>query len=269
MEQGSGSGGWVAGKPFALWVIAGGLVYTALALLVYTLSFFSGATDLGLVAFLLTFIILFLIAAFFSLRARRWAYILGSVVGIILVLLFSFNIAASASNPADSGFWFTMSALPALFLVVLFSILSFRNAKAGLASKKYLATPVSSGGLLTIAVIGFVVGSLIAGAIGGGIILRTIASPPSDVSIVRDAAGKGMLAYQPTTFTVSVGGTVTWINRDITAHTVTSNSTDPGSPFDSGIMTTGVPWSHTFTVAGTYRYYCTIHPMMVATIVVV
>ena len=258
------SGGALLGrKPFALWVIAGGLVYAALALLVLAGPSF-GTLDVGFLGFLLTFVILFFLAAFFTLREKRWAYILGSAAGIILALLFSFYPATSATNPADSGFWFTMSVIPALFLVVLFSILSFRNAKTGLTRKKYLATPISSGGLLTVAVIGFVVGSLVVGTIGGGIILRNIASPPADITIVPNAAG-AMVAYQPATFTVAVGGTVTWINRDTTAHTVTSNT----SAFDSGSFTTGLTWSHTFTAPGTYHYYCTIHPMMVGTIVVV
>ncbi len=59
-------------------------------------------------------------------------------------------------------------------------------------------------------------------------------------------------------------GTVTWINKDTTAHTVTRNT----SLFDSGTMTTGTAWSYTFTASGTHHYYSTIHPMMVGTIVV-
>jgi plastocyanin len=34
-------------------------------------------------------------------------------------------------------------------------------------------------------------------------------------------------------------------------------------------MGVGSTWSHTFTTAGTYPYYCMIHPMMTGTIVVI
>src|SRR5438552_13666841 len=118
-------------RPFSLWVIAGGLVYAALALLAYAVPFLAAIT-VGFIAILLLFIIVFLVAAFFTLRVRRWAYILGSVAGIVLTLLFSVNIVTSASNPADCGFWFVMSVLPALFLLLVVFVLSFMNAKPGL-----------------------------------------------------------------------------------------------------------------------------------------
>ncbi|HYY48734.1 MAG TPA: hypothetical protein VFA17_08650, partial [Thermoplasmata archaeon] len=51
-------------------------------------------------------------------------------------------------------------------LVVLFSLLSFRNAKTGLMQRRSLATPQSTGGLFTFAVIGFVIGAIVAGSIG-------------------------------------------------------------------------------------------------------
>ena len=253
--------------PFALWVIAGSFAYAGLVLLVFAGPALISQGILGFGGFLviiLLFTALFFIAAAFSLRQKRWAYILGSVVGIVLVLLFSPFIATSLSNPADETFWLGVSLLPALFLGVLFSVLSFRNAKAGLTQKKYVATPMSTGGLLTIAVIGFVVGSLVVGAVGGGVIVQNLRGPSPDVTIVEGAAS-AMVAYSPATFTINVGGTVTWINKDLTGHTVTNQS----GLFDSGPFTTGQKWSHTFNAPGTYRYYCTIHPMMVGTIVVV
>ena len=65
-------------------------------------------------------------------------------------------------------------------------------------------------------------------------------------------------AFNPVTRTVSVGTTVTWMNQDAFAHTVTY-SAGPGSAFDSGSIAGGGTYSHTFSVAGTYQYYCTIH----------
>lgn len=71
-------------------------------------------------------------------------------------------------------------------------------------------------------------------------------------------------AYSPTTLTVSAGTTVTWVNNDTVAHTVTA---DDGS-FDSGNIAVGASYTHTFTSAGKISYHCNYHPNMVATIVV-
>jgi plastocyanin len=64
-------------------------------------------------------------------------------------------------------------------------------------------------------------------------------------------------AYNPASITIAKGTTVTWINKDATVHTVTS-----GSLFDSGDITQGKSFSHTFNSAGTYSYYCTYHRSM-------
>jgi plastocyanin len=66
------------------------------------------------------------------------------------------------------------------------------------------------------------------------------------------------IAFSPTTRTVSVGATVTWLNQDAVAHTVTYSS-GPGTSFSSGTIAPAGIYTHTFTVSGTYQYYCTIH----------
>ena len=68
-----------------------------------------------------------------------------------------------------------------------------------------------------------------------------------------------------TNLTVKVGKTVTWVNKDTVTHTVTS---DGSSLFDSGFMPTGATFQFSFKTAGTYPYYCTVHPFMKGTIVV-
>jgi plastocyanin len=257
-------------KPFALWVIAGGLLYMCLALLGLGLPFVlaGGLTGAGgaLLAFLFIFVALFLIAAGFSLREKRWAYILAIASSVVLLILFRSFIIDSFQNPADSGFWLSASGIPALALVIIFAILSFIEGKAGPAQKRYLASPQSVGGLLTVGVIGFVIGSLVVGAIGAGVILRAISTAPADVEIVPGAASAA-IAYSPPSFhvTLASGGKVTWINKDTTSHTVTSNQT---GLFDSGTFGVGATWSYTFKTAGTHRYYCTIHPMMWGEVVV-
>ncbi|MET7567374.1 plastocyanin/azurin family copper-binding protein [Streptomyces sp. NPDC005492] len=66
---------------------------------------------------------------------------------------------------------------------------------------------------------------------------------------------------------VKVGDTVRWTNKDSAPHTVTT--TKAPVKFDSGTLNQGDSWSYTFTKAGTYEYYCAVHPDMVASVKVV
>jgi len=70
--------------------------------------------------------------------------------------------------------------------------------------------------------------------------------------------------FGPQTLTVPVGTTVTWTNSDDIPHT--SVSTD--GVFKSKVLDTDEKFSYTFTKAGTYPYYCTIHPKMTGKVVV-
>jgi len=212
----------------------------------------------------LAFMALAFVSAFLGLKGKRWTSVLAAVVSILFLVLFGSFLVPSLANPADAAFSLAISGIPALILVVIFSILSIVHAKGGLLQKRYLATPNSSGGLLTIGVIGFVVGGLIVGAIGAGVILRNISGANADITIVPGAPSAAM-AFTPQNFQVSVGGTVTWVNKDTTGHTVTSNVT---GQFGSPLLTTGEAWSHTFTQPGTYYYHCTPHPQMWGVIVV-
>jgi len=72
------------------------------------------------------------------------------------------------------------------------------------------------------------------------------------------------MAYNPSTITVTAGTTITWTNKDAVGHTVTSSQ----ALFDSGLIGTNMTWSHLFDTAGTFTYYCTVHPSMTATVVV-
>lgn len=72
-------------------------------------------------------------------------------------------------------------------------------------------------------------------------------------------------AFAPAKLTVQTGTRVVWTNRDDEPHVVTS----AGKQFDtSRALDTGDTYAVTFTKPGTYAYYCSIHPMMVGTIVV-
>jgi len=71
-------------------------------------------------------------------------------------------------------------------------------------------------------------------------------------------------AFSPATITVAIGTTVTWTNEDSATHTVTSKT----GLFNSGELSNGASFSYTFTAAGDYEYYCSIHPSMVGHVIV-
>jgi plastocyanin len=71
--------------------------------------------------------------------------------------------------------------------------------------------------------------------------------------------------YMPGSITIKTGDKVGWINTDEEVHTVTSgfeNNTDKGKQFDSGLLNNNQTFEHTFDKAGTYNYFCTVHPTM-------
>jgi plastocyanin len=63
--------------------------------------------------------------------------------------------------------------------------------------------------------------------------------------------------FSPAALTVRVGTTVTWKNRDDIPHTVVS-----AGKFRSKTMDTDDGFSFTFTAAGDYKYFCSLHPHM-------
>lgn len=71
-------------------------------------------------------------------------------------------------------------------------------------------------------------------------------------------------SFGPQTITVPVGTTVTWTNKDDIPHTVVSTD----GVFKSKVTDTDEKFSYKFASAGTYSYYCTIHPKMTGKVVV-
>ena len=77
--------------------------------------------------------------------------------------------------------------------------------------------------------------------------------------------------FIPNPVTIAMGGTVTWENTDTAAHTVTSGTAGdgPDGVFDSSLMMANGPsFSYTFDTAGSYDYFCMVHPWMAGTVVV-
>jgi plastocyanin len=70
--------------------------------------------------------------------------------------------------------------------------------------------------------------------------------------------------FGPQTITVPAGTTVTWTNKDDIPHTVVSTD----GVFKSKVRDTDEKFSYTFTKAGTYSYFCSVHPKMTGQIIV-
>jgi plastocyanin len=71
-------------------------------------------------------------------------------------------------------------------------------------------------------------------------------------------------SFSPPVVTVAVGTTITWTNHDDIPHTVVSAD----GVFKSKVLDTDDKFSFTFTKAGIFPYYCSIHPKMTAKVVV-
>ena len=70
--------------------------------------------------------------------------------------------------------------------------------------------------------------------------------------------------FIPSTVTIDIGGEVTWENNDTAAHTITSGTPTEGPDgiFDSSLVMAGSSFSHVFAEAGSYDYFCMVHPWM-------
>jgi len=77
----------------------------------------------------------------------------------------------------------------------------------------------------------------------------------------EDAANLNVMidnfTFEPAQLTVKVCATVTWKNRDDIPHTVVS-----AGKFRSKTLDTDDSFSFTFTAAGDYKYFCSLHPHM-------
>ena len=70
--------------------------------------------------------------------------------------------------------------------------------------------------------------------------------------------------FMPMDVTVTAGSSVTWKNLDEEPHTVTSLD----GAFRSGALDGGQSFKFKFDKPGVYKYLCSIHPRMTATVTV-
>ncbi|MFN3654208.1 MAG: plastocyanin/azurin family copper-binding protein [Candidatus Nitrosotenuis sp.] len=93
-------------------------------------------------------------------------------------------------------------------------------------------------------------------------------APIFAISILKGSATQGNPDYDPDVAEVPLGNIIEWTNNDDVAHTVTS-AADGGATFDSSLISAGSTYRlDTSTLpAGTYDYFCIVHPWMTASFV--
>lgn len=76
-------------------------------------------------------------------------------------------------------------------------------------------------------------------------------------------------AYEPEVITIKKGESVSWKNYDSAQHNVVSTTAPAGaSIFESPLISKDKTFSQQFDIAGTYEYYCSLHPSMTGNVVV-
>jgi plastocyanin len=106
---------------------------------------------------------------------------------------------------------------------------------------------------------GLVVALLLGPVIGAMLAFGTVAAQDATNVITIDN-----FTFSPKELTVAVGTTVKWVNHDDIPHTLVEKKTT----FRSKALDTDDSYSFTFTSAGTFDYFCGLHPHMVGRVIV-
>jgi plastocyanin len=121
----------------------------------------------------------------------------------------------------------------------------------------------------------WLVGASLAGALGcgssmGGYGGGSAAPPPAACTAASATATSSIemtgMEFNPACVKVAAGTTVTFTNNDPFAHTVTSDAGQPET-FDSGLVSPGAKFTHTFASAETEAIHCSIHSNMHVTVI--
>ena len=114
--------------------------------------------------------------------------------------------------------------------------------------------------------------------------IKTVVNPPSELAAINNtladnnvtivagsSSPKNENYFVPPVLNTSKGATVTWTNEDSALHTVVSRAQAAGSSFpefDSEYIGPNDTFKYTFSTAGTFDYYCVLHPFMKGKVIV-
>ena len=109
-------------------------------------------------------------------------------------------------------------------------------------------------------------------------VVFVVADDPSRSTAAQPAAGPAQsgdevqikdFLFKPEAITVAAGSKITFTNEDTAPHTATSGpSPSADGVFDTDILQKGESKAVTFAKAGTFAYFCTLHPFMKGTVIV-
>ena len=85
-----------------------------------------------------------------------------------------------------------------------------------------------------------------------------VASVQAKTVEVKLGTDAGMLAFEPSTVTISTGDSVKFVNNKLAPHNAVFEGHDELSHPDLAFAP-GESWEETFSTAGTYNYYCEPH----------
>jgi plastocyanin len=103
-----------------------------------------------------------------------------------------------------------------------------------------------------------VLAMLLGPIVGALLAFGTVAAQEANVVTIDN------FTFTPPELTVAVGTTVKWINHDDIPHSVV----DKNKAFRSKALDTDDAYSFTFASAGSFDYFCGLHPHMVGKIIV-
>jgi plastocyanin len=253
-----------------------GLAYFAIFFLTEDVQSIASGSDLEFFQWLfLPLVIASLLTILAILFRPRLGFVFASVVSAILIVMYSAapkpnGMIDVLSNPLNTTeFVFHWTNYPTLIGVLVYSVIAFRgpNKADPCLNPNSPKSTIARSTLIAVLILGVIVGGLVVGGLAGATQASLLASTgtTADIAIVQGAGSpQNGQFYSPVNFTTRVGSTVMWINRDSTAHTVTSTS----GVFDSGNMDSGATFRFTFMQIGTYKYYCKYHQWMKGTVVV-
>ena len=114
--------------------------------------------------------------------------------------------------------------------------------------------------------------------------IKTVVNPPSELAAINNtladnnvtivagsSSPKNENYFVPPILHTSKGAIVTWTNEDSALHTVVSRAHAAGSSFpefDSEYIGPNDTFKYTFSTAGTFDYYCVLHPFMKGKVIV-
>jgi amicyanin len=95
-------------------------------------------------------------------------------------------------------------------------------------------------------------------------VIQALSAQNAELSLVKVSIAN--FEFEPKELVVAAGTTVTWVNADDVPHTVTSTASP--QRFDSKTLDTDDKFSFEFKAAGTFDYFCKVHPNMTGKVVV-